>query len=211
MLDFFKRLDKFINFSNLNDNKLTISCGISNGLIGKARNRGSLSQENISKILLKYENLDANWLMTGRGKMINENYIFNKNRKCLSIIPVENMINFHNDNENLSDNLLINRFLPSNISYSDFLIEIKNNINTQKYSIGDYLACKKLSLEDVFFQWNNICVLDTAFGIWIKKIMKGKDEDHFLILSENQSYDPFEIHISEIKAIALVLGVVKLE
>ncbi len=210
MIDFFKRLDEFLTYSKLNDNKVSVQCGISNGLIGKARTRGSLSQENISKLLSRYQNLNANWLMTGRGEMIDFNYLFNLNRKCLSIISAENIINFKSINLNV--NLKINnRFLAPKLNQADFLIEIDDKINTQKYVIGDLLACKKLDLKDILFQWNTVCVLHTAFGIWIKKIMKGKDDKHFLILSENKNYDPFEIHISEIVDIAIVLGVVKLE
>jgi hypothetical protein len=67
---FFKRLDIFIKHSNLNDNKITVETGIANGLIGKARKRGSLSQENISKILYRYKNLNARWLLTGEGEML---------------------------------------------------------------------------------------------------------------------------------------------
>ena len=72
MIDFFKRLDSFLIFKGLNDNKLTIGAGISNGLIGKARKRGSLSQENISKILHTYRDLNANWLFTGNGELIKD-------------------------------------------------------------------------------------------------------------------------------------------
>lgn len=69
MIDFFSRLDNYMKFKGLNDNKLTVETGISNGLIGKARKRGALSQDNISKILHKYSDLDANWLFTGEGSM----------------------------------------------------------------------------------------------------------------------------------------------
>ena len=70
MSDFFDRLDKYMEYKGLNDNKITVETGISNGLIGKARKRGGLSQENISKILHTYFDLDANWLFRGEGKMI---------------------------------------------------------------------------------------------------------------------------------------------
>ena len=70
MIDFFSRLDNYLKYKGLNDNKLTIETGISNGLIGKARKRGALSQDNISKILCKYIELDANWLLTGQGSML---------------------------------------------------------------------------------------------------------------------------------------------
>lgn len=70
MSDFFDRLDKYMEYKGLNDNKITVETGISNGLIGKARKRGGLSQENISKILHAYADLDANWWFRGEGKMI---------------------------------------------------------------------------------------------------------------------------------------------
>ncbi len=74
MIDFFKRLDNYLKYKGLNDNKMTIETGLSNGLIGKARKRGALSQENISKILQKYTELDANWLLTGDGFMLKSEY-----------------------------------------------------------------------------------------------------------------------------------------
>lgn len=70
MSDFFDRFDKYMKFKELNDNKVTVETGISNGLIGKARKRGGLSQENISKILHTYEDLNANWWFRGNGEML---------------------------------------------------------------------------------------------------------------------------------------------
>lgn len=70
MIDFFERLDIFMKHKGLNDNKITIETGISNGLIGKGRKRGSISQENISKILHAYPEINANWLLTGEGEMV---------------------------------------------------------------------------------------------------------------------------------------------
>lgn len=72
MTDFFSRLDKYMTFKGLNDNKITVEAGISNGLIGKGRARGSISQDNISKILNTYIDLDANWLLTGKGAMLKQ-------------------------------------------------------------------------------------------------------------------------------------------
>ncbi|AZA78111.1 hypothetical protein EG347_11600 [Chryseobacterium sp. G0186] len=76
MSDFFERLDKYMEYKGLNDNKLTVEAGISVGLIGKGRKRGGLSQENIAKILYNYPDLNANWLFRGEGNMIIEDQIF---------------------------------------------------------------------------------------------------------------------------------------
>ena len=64
-----------MKYKGLNDNKITVEAGIANGIIGKARKRGSLSLENISKLLLTYPELDADWLILGRGEMIKNNPI----------------------------------------------------------------------------------------------------------------------------------------
>lgn len=72
MVGFFDRLDEYMVFKNLNDNRLTLDTGLSNGIIGKARKRGALSQDNIAKILTTYRDLDANWLFTGEGEMLKQ-------------------------------------------------------------------------------------------------------------------------------------------
>ena len=70
MIDFFGRLDMFMRYRGLHDNKISLTAGISNGLIGKGRKRGGISQENISKLIHAYPELDANWLLTGQGSML---------------------------------------------------------------------------------------------------------------------------------------------
>jgi len=72
MITFFERFDMYMKYKGLNDNKITVDADISNGLIGKGRKRGALSQESISKILYSYPDLDANWLFTGEGKMLKQ-------------------------------------------------------------------------------------------------------------------------------------------
>lgn len=55
----------------LNDNKVTNSLGLSNGLIGKSKKKGmDLSRKSIEKILNFYTDLNEVWLLTGSGEMI---------------------------------------------------------------------------------------------------------------------------------------------
>ena len=51
----FERFDKYMKFKGLNDNKVTIQCGLSQGLLGKARvGKQDLGARAINKILTKY-------------------------------------------------------------------------------------------------------------------------------------------------------------
>lgn len=93
----------------------------------------------------------------------------------------------------------------------EFMIRVKGSSMQPKYSSGDLVACKRLILNDIFFQWNKVYVLDTEQGALIKRVKKGKDQSHILLVSDNAAYDPFELSIEKVRAIAIVLGVIRLE
>lgn len=94
---------------------------------------------------------------------------------------------------------------------AEFLITVKGSSMIPKYNSGDIVACKHLPLNDLFFQWNKVYVLDTAQGALIKRVCKGRDENHVTLVSDNVRYDPFELHRDKLNAVALVIGVIRLE
>lgn len=96
---FIERLDKYKEYAGLNDNQLTVKSGLTIGIINSARKRGSnLSTENIEKILKAFKDLNARWLLTGEGEMLESgvctpvdsdnltNYIMNENKELKSKI-----------------------------------------------------------------------------------------------------------------------------
>ena len=58
---------------------------------------------------------------------------------------------------------------------------------------------------------NKVYVLDTEQGALIKRIDIGADDDHVMIVSDNEKYRPFPLHKSKINAISIVMGVIRLE
>ena len=68
-----QRLDQYIAYSGLNDNRLTVQAGLKVGIINSARKRNKgIGSENIEKILLVRKDLNARWLLTGEGEMLAE-------------------------------------------------------------------------------------------------------------------------------------------
>lgn len=78
-------------------------------------------------------------------------------------------------------------------------------IHSLKFSVS------KKSINDLFFQWNKTYVLDTAQGPLIKRIRRGSDNEHILIVSDNTEYEPFELSKSQFHGVALVRGLFRLE
>lgn len=66
-----ERLGEYMRYAGLNDNQVTVQCGLSNSIIGNARKRGkSLNGNNIVKIISTYRDLNARWFLTGEGEML---------------------------------------------------------------------------------------------------------------------------------------------
>jgi hypothetical protein len=65
------RLDKYMQFKGLNDNKISVNCGLSVGLLGKSRKKGAdLGKQSIEKILNFYIDINPEWFKHGFGEML---------------------------------------------------------------------------------------------------------------------------------------------
>lgn len=70
------RFCKYMKYKGLNDNQVTVSLGISVGVIGKSKAHGrDLSAAVIEKILNFYTDLNGEWLLTGVGNMLKNSII----------------------------------------------------------------------------------------------------------------------------------------
>lgn len=68
------RLCRYMEYKGLNPNSITVSAGLSVGLIGKAiKNEGGLNSDTIEKILHTYEDLNPIWFVLGDGEMLKPN------------------------------------------------------------------------------------------------------------------------------------------
>ena len=185
-------------------------------------------------------NISAEWLLLGKGEMAMDMFEFRKpmvfhsdpNRyennkeetkddkatarlatspnEGIPLIPIEAMAGALTDERTVLE-YECERYVVPAFKGADFLIPVKGSSMYPKYSSGDIVACQRVPMSDLFFQWNKVYVIDTNQGALIKRIKPGSDKDHVLIVSDNEKYDPFELPYSAIHAVALVIGVIRLE
>ena len=141
-----------------------------------------------------------------------EDYSYKESYTGIPLIPIDAMAGFGEGDIQVMDYETSMYKVPEFEELrTDFMIRVKGSSMYPKYSSGDTVACKKLNISDIFFQWNKVYVLSTEQGAIIKRVKKGSDDEHILLVSENPNYEPFELHLSQIYAIAIVIGVIRME
>ena len=193
---------------------LASKLGVSEGNI-RGYIKGVMPKQDILEKIVRCFDVNSDWLLTGRGTMFKKDDFpkatpSNQPNNAIPLIPLSAMAGALTDETSILE-YECERYTVPAFKGADFLIPIKGNSMYPTYLSGDIVACQKIPLKSLFFQWNKPYVLDTKQGALIKRIKPGSDKDHVLIVSDNNEYDPFELPCSEINAVALVLGLIRME
>jgi len=184
----------------------------------KGKNKDSLpGSAMLVKILTKYPELSADWLLTGEGEMVKKKQSPSAVMKHttspnqgIPLIPFSAMAGALTG-ELKALEYECERYVVPAFKGADFLMPVKGNSMVPTYASGDIVACQRVPMSGLFFQWNKPYVLDTAQGPLIKRLKPGSDKQHVLIVSDNKEYDPFELSYEDINAVAMVIGLIRLE
>lgn len=218
-----QRILQFVDTLGISKREFYTQIGVSRGTL---ESKTGITEEIITKFITTYPNISIEWLMTGYGEIYKTTKDFATTKKEEKSPPIARLTN--NPKEGIPlipieamagaltcDNTILeyecDRYVVPVFKGADFLISVKGSSMYPKYSSGDIVACQRISMNNLFFQWNKVYVLDTNQGALIKRIKPGHDENHILIVSDNEKYDPFELPYSAIHAVALVIGVIRLE
>ncbi len=190
------------------------SINASNGYVNSISK--GIGEEKRFLILEKYPNLSIEWLLTGKGEMLKsikepQNPIAVVADEGIPLVEIEAVGGFGNNDFAINQTDIIGRYLIPDFDQASFMLRVRGDSMSPRYSSGDLVACRVLR-ESQFIQWNEVHVIATREqGILIKRLRKGSNNKTFLAVSENPDYPPFEIPQDEITGIALVLGGVRLE
>lgn len=183
----------------------------------------------IDIIYSKCINVSPEWLLTGEGDMLKSTAEHEPTsapqRPAVTIYPAKHvddgqqgipLIPFSAMAGALRGEIQVceyecEHYIVPEFKTANFLITINGDSMLPTYKSGDIVACQREAMTSVFFQWNRPYVLDTAQGAILKRIRPGSDKEHILIVSDNPAYIPFELPLSEIYSVALVVGFIRLE
>lgn len=185
--------------------------GVSSQVLSNWKSRNTFD---IGLICLKCEQINPEWLISGKGNMLKSYSTLMKlkeNTKRIPFVPFEEISLYEIDALNI-DNFESNFFIIPAFNDADYLTEVKSLSLFPKYNSGDIIACKKIQFFNLFFQSDKVLdneyVVDTENGTLIKKIKTYNTNNFFFLLSDNEI--SFELPISKIKSISIILGTIRL-
>lgn len=193
--------------------------GVTRGIL--QQNNG-ISEDNIARFLAYAPDVNIEWLITGKGDMLRNKEVVTQRKaepalpvlenshEGIPLIPLSAMAGAFTGETSVMEYECERYVIPA-FKGADFLIPVKGDSMQPTYYPGDLVACQRVPLGDLFFQWNKTYVLDTKQGPLIKRVRRGSDDDHVLIVSDNAAYEPFELAKSQFYGVALVRGLVRLE
>lgn len=196
---------------DLGQNRFEEHCGIPRGTINNIKNGGGISTNTLTKIIVQCPELNTGWLLTGEGEMLNKQDSLKSvpDSHTLPLIPMEAFAG--PGLPTYEDERIEDFYTVSEFKNSDFLIRVKGDSMTPKYSGGDLVACKKVK-ETYFLQWGRVYVIYTqSQGIMIKRVQPSEDDSYIKCVSDNPKYAPFDVPKEDIVSIALVNGAISLE
>lgn len=225
-----ERILQVIDKKGITKYKFCKDLGLSNGFLDKTR---EIATDKYANILEYFKDVNPQWLLTGQGRMIKtiglmtDDEIAAQDRevehglcavsgddrpslKGIPLIPIDAMAGVATGSFQIME-YECERYVVPMFKGAEFLISVNGDSMMPKYNSGDLVACKSLPLDDLFFQWNNVYVIDTRQGAILKRIRRATDPDRVMIVSENPNYEPFELDKSQINAVAIVVGVIRSE
>ena len=206
-----ERIIKFLKFKGLSKYEFNKKLEFSNKFLDNSSNMGT---DKACKIIRYYPEINPGWLLTGEGSMLKEELSQSheySDGTGIPLIPIDAIAEWGKQDIQVMDYETKRYVVPEFDELKvDFMIRIKGNSMYPSFTNGDLVACKKLPT-DTFLQWHKVYVLDTIQGAMIKRLHPSNKKDHILCVSDNESFEPFDLARKEMYSLAIVVGIIRFE
>ena len=220
-----ERIGQYINCKGISVRAFEQSIGASNGAIGRAINKGSdISASWVSKIIETYSEINANWLMTGKGSMLHDLDIQLATPTVQSKFPLSTDCSVAQQSIPLYEldataglvSLFDTATHHTSISYlqipdlppCDGALYVRGDSMYPLLKSGDIVLYKEVPNLAAGIIWGEMYllsfVLDGESYIAIKYIQKADSNKFVRLVSYNPHFSPQDIPADSIRALALI-------
>jgi phage repressor protein C with HTH and peptisase S24 domain len=193
-----------------------LKIGVSQTSFNDIINGAEPKYSTLLKIMKAEPDINAEWLITGKGEMLKNEGENTTPKKIATLSPgegiplynVETAAGFGNENFNIQESDIEARYLIKELGQASFMLYVRGDSMSPTYNNGDIVAVKTVK-EWNYIQWGKPHLVSYTEGLVLKRLYL--EGDCVIAVSDNHGYKPTQIALSEISGIAVVIGVVKLE
>ncbi len=181
---------------------LSNDTGISQATLSRILNKDTKPNAGNLKLLSEYFHVDSAWLLTGNKEIIRE---VDDSHTGYYYPDVSASAGLETEMQN--DEL---KRIPINIPNWEKGVEFINVYGDSmypKFCSGEIIGIKEVEPQYMNYGYAYVIILNDG-QVFLKYIKKGKDDEHWLLASENPRYEPKEYHLSLIKKIFIIKGVI---
>lgn len=220
------RLREFVDFKKISKYKFYKETGLSNGFLDRDGNIGS---DKCAKIIEHYPDLSLDWLILGRGDMIRSTDAPKSPLEIKKTFPLRTDRMLSDQNVPLYEMAatagLTALFLDSketqpvnylsipNLPAVDGAVYVCGDSMYPLLKSGDIVLYKKVSDFELGLFWGEMYLISFDIEgeefVCIKYLQKSQREGYVRLVSYNQHFDPQEIPIARIRALALIKASVR--
>lgn len=201
------RVKKVQIYSGLNQKDFADKIGVSYTTVNEVlNNKKGPGMNVIQGIAFAYADISKEWLLTGKGSLLldegNKTIDPFKSAPYYPALKASAGFNFLKDNSQTES-------VPISIPIVDaqLFINVFGDSMYPKYCSGDIIGIKETDKD--FVMYGYVYVVHMVDGaIYLKYIKKGKDEQHWILASENPVYEPKEYPLSNISNVFIVKAVI---
>jgi hypothetical protein len=211
-----KRILQYIDYKGISKQKFFSETGLKRGFLDADKLDTSIPDTFIATIIAIYPEMNLEWLLTGKGKMLNKSESATERKK----IPVFDAETIGGVNERIANMEGVSA--PSEwIDAGDWFMDATAAIHHYGDSMVEYPSGCILALREVFdlnlVVWGKNYVIETDEYRITKRLQRcDSDSDYFMVYSTNPEtypdgkliHEPVTVPKKSIRRLAMVLGYV---
>lgn len=215
MIDTCSRLKELIDeYCESNNSLFAREIGVTEGTVRKFLLGGGIKSDIIMTLAEKYA-ISPTWLLLGEGGKYLDDSPSSLSPahigEGLPLLPIDAWAGQYTGG---TDPILPENcqwFTIPAFSSANFLVTVRGDSMIPQYLCGDIIACRNVSLTNIWFQWGKTYLINTDQGTLLKKIIQGPNEETITLISTNPNYAPIDLCKTDIISIAIVQGLIRVE
>lgn len=209
-----------MEYSVKNDKEIAARMGASPATISRAQkgDRKSLTNNFLRRFNKAYESVfDIDWLMYGRGTMLNPNYEMAREsplqqKTCMETrprLPWKAMSGgglrayYEGEFRSQCEERSIFELFPS----YQFSVTVDTNDMSPYLNVGDLVACRQIAMD--YIVWGGVYLIDTDGGAIIRRIYESDIKGKMKLVAENEKYHDITVDKKIVKEIFKIVGSVR--